>query len=189
MIDRLLVTEGLRIDPGSGSQPVLHLVKTGVKAGTYNEVQVDALGRIINGKKLSVAGPEGPPGPRGKDGDVAITALAGVQQYTAGEAIGSPRAIMIVSGQAFRFDPSAEANAHKLVGVSASAAAPGGVVSVVEVGQLDSLGAFVQNSVYYAGALGVLTSTVPTSGVLVKLGIAKNTGTLIVEMSEPVILI
>lgn len=189
MIGQLLVTEGLRFDPGSGSVGILHLKKSGVKPGLYNEVEVDAIGRVVSGKKLSVTGPPGKDGLPGKDGSPATLSIASVQQYVAGEAIGSPRAVMVVSGKVFRFDPSVETNAYKLVGVSLNAAAEDGAVSVVEAGQLDSPGAFIQNSIYYAGPLGVLTTTLPISGVLVKIGIAKSTGTLIVEMSEPLILV
>lgn len=131
---------------------------------------------------IGATGPEGPVGPAGSN--VSVT-----QAYVAGEAIGSPRAVMLVAGLLFLFDPTVEANADRIIGISLTSAAMGGSVTVVQEGQLASPGSFVADSVYFAGSSGVLTSTPPVSGVSVKAGIAKDTGTLIVGSVNPVILI
>ena len=111
-----------------------------------------------------------------------------IGDYIAGETMGSPRAIMLDGGKAYLFDPSDEANYAKPIGASINAVVIGGVVSVVEAGTLNAPGSFVQDGVYYAGANGVLTTVLPTSGILLKIGIAKDANNLIVEMNDPVVL-
>lgn len=141
--------------------------------------------RGLDGRAGSVGqiGPPGVPGADGADG------VAGVLTFEAGEVIGSPRAVMLVNGQLFLFDPGDEDSVFRLVGVSANAAIIGDPVSVIASGLIQSPGSFVQGAAYFASALGVLTTTVPSSGVRAKIGVAETTGRLIVDMTEPLILI
>ena len=46
----------------------------------------------------------------------------------------------------------------------------------------------VQNQIYYAGANGVLRTTLPSSGIYLKVGIGKDSSTLEMDLLIPVVL-
>ena len=142
----------------------------------------------VDGLDISgTPGTPGAPGGPGPPGPVGPAGLATIP-FVAGEAIGSPRAVMLVSGLLFLFDPSVEAYAQRVIGVSQNSAIAGDVVQVVQTGSLSSAGSFIADSVYYAGAAGVLTLTPPSVGISVKIGVSVDTDTIIVDASDPVVL-
>jgi len=113
--------------------------------------------------------------------------VSGAITIQAGEPIGSPRVIMVNGGQAFLFDPTNEANFHKAVGVSINSVNAGDQVSLILSGKIITSG-LVTDEVYYAGVNGTLTTIVPVSGILLKVGYAIDSTTLSVEFDIPIIL-
>jgi len=129
-------------------------------------------------------------GPKGDKGDPGIPGGGGsAEQFVAGENISSPRAVMVSAGVLRHFDPTNESSYFKLVGVSATAGLTGTAINVVPEGLLESPGSFVQDAVYWSGANGVLTTSVPTSGIAVKIGVAESADVLVVDISQPMVLI
>jgi hypothetical protein len=53
---------------------------------------------------------------------------------------------------------------------------------------LNSVGLFVADTVYYAGANGLLTSVVPVSGILAKIGVSVDADNIDVSLSQPIII-
>lgn len=178
MIDRIFSTD-LDVIPQGANAVVLKLRSPAV--GQPGKDGKDGKAGATGPRGLAGVGSSGPAGPIGPAGENTIT-------YPAGEIIGSPRVVMMVGGELFLFDPTIEANAERFIGVSINAAIIGDPVTAVFAGDLASPGAFIADAIYYAGPNGTLTSTIPTSGVLVKIGIASTTGNIIVEMSDPVII-
>lgn len=107
----------------------------------------------------------------------------------AGEVIGSPRLVMIEDGEALLFDPTVEANMYKIAGLSRHAAIEGAALNVILVGALDTGGGVVQDNIYYAGPNGTMITSAPTTGIVLRIGIAKNNDILIVNFSTPFFLI
>ncbi len=116
------------------------------------------------------------------------TSLRLARIFKAGQPLGSPRAIMLRSGLAFLFDPLAEENSVILVGVSENSANRGCDVTVVVSGEITLKNSFRAGMIYYAAAGGLLTCKLPVSGISVKMGIGLDADTMLVQMSEPLLL-
>lgn len=110
--------------------------------------------------------------------------------FTAGEALGGHRVVMIDSDTAIYFDPSDEENAGRVLGLTSSAASLGESVNVVSMGKLNNPGwSLTPGTVYYASSTGNITSTPPSTGISIRVGVAVDSDTLDVHISEPYILI
>lgn len=107
--------------------------------------------------------------------------------FTAGENIGGQRVVIIKTGLAFLFDPESVDDVYNIVGVSKNAASTNDTVKVIQTGLMTSAGSFVQDDTYYAGIGGVLTATIPSSGVVLKIGHAETNNRLIIAPSVPVV--
>jgi hypothetical protein len=141
---------------------------------------------------VGATGATGPSGVTGSIGSTGPTGPAGsaALSFVAGVTIPSPSVVMINAGLAYPFEPAVEANYFKVVGVSSNAVLSGGTVNVIPVGSLSSPGSFVADSVYYAGAAGALTTTVPSAtGISVKIGYALTTDVLVVDIYQPMVLL
>lgn len=116
--------------------------------------------------------------------------IGSAANYIAGAAIGGHRVIMIETSKAVHFDPSEENNTGKTLGVSKNAAVTDDPVTVVHQGIIKSSGwGLTPDAIYYAGSNGTITVTIPTSGILQRIGIAVDSDTLMVKFSEPIVLI
>ena len=107
---------------------------------------------------------------------------------TAGEAVGSPRLVTLVAGEAMLFDPAASI-ARTVLGITLNAAILGDPVEIQTVGVVSGLSGLSANAVYYGSALGVLTTTPPVNGVLQPVGIALSTTELLLNLDDPVVTI
>ncbi len=104
----------------------------------------------------------------------------------AGETMGSPRIVMIKEGRAFLFDPSNEDNYERSVGINLNSVVAGTTASILRLGILKTSGLTPQ-VFYYAGANGVLTTILPTTGIFLKVGLAIDDKNLFVDFSESII--
>lgn len=107
----------------------------------------------------------------------------------AGETINSPRAIMIKNSQAFHFNPSDENNYHNFIGISNNSATKDSLVYIIKSGKLNSQNSFIQDSTYWVGNNGLLTTTIPTSGIQLEVGYAIDNNNLFVTFENPIITI
>ena len=103
--------------------------------------------------------------------------------YTAGEAIGGQRVLMVSGGKAFYFDPSDMDNYDKVIGMSMHASVLNDNINVMQEGVI-TIGGLTADATYYTTSGGLITTTVPTSGILQKVGVALNTSDLIIEFSQ-----
>lgn len=118
-----------------------------------------------------------------------ISGSAIEQTYSAGAAVGGQRVVMLNGGTAIHFDPI-EANVGFVLGISNNAAGIGDPVKVIMEGSMVSVGwGLTPNTVYYASSTGLLTTVVPITGVLQRVGVAVDANTLQIRFSEPIILI
>lgn len=118
-----------------------------------------------------------------------MSEIDGLEEFTliAGEVLNGQKLLMMQNGQAYLFDPSDEANADKVVGFSNHAAETGAPVAVRRFGPLESM-VLIPDAVYYAGPIGSVTATIPTSGVLLRVGTAKDAETLLIDIATPIII-
>lgn len=106
----------------------------------------------------------------------------------AGANINGQRVVMFDSG--YKYYNPIEANVDKVVGVSNESVTTGNSLNIITSGLIYSPGwGLTPNSTYYAAASGMLTATVPTSGVLHKIGLAVDADILLVDIGQPMILI
>lgn len=107
--------------------------------------------------------------------------------YIAGEILsaGIPVAYVNTSGGTIvKFDASTNTHYDKCVGVTATSAAAGSAVEVIQLGECNQYTNLSVGSIYYADptAPGTLTVTPPTTGVIQKIGVAKTSTILIVDL-------
>lgn len=109
--------------------------------------------------------------------------------YTAGENISSGNVVMLSGGLIYKYDPTDENNYGKAIGIAKTAAITSGTVNVVLSGIVEVVGwGLTQDENYFAGLLGSITTTPPSTGLLNLVGIAKDSNTLIIDIDEPIIL-
>lgn len=128
-------------------------------------------------------------GAKGDKGDPGSggTTLTGV----AGEPISAGHAIYISSadGRAYLWSPSNTALAGKLAGITTTAASGAGEdVQFITSGEITGLSGFVIESRLFVQPGSGVGSTVPISGVLQQVGVAKSTTIAIIHLSDPFIL-
>ena len=107
--------------------------------------------------------------------------------FIAGEPITAPSVVIINNGLAYKYQLTNNISYDTKIGLAINSANIGSSVTVVMVGKANVVGSFVQNSVYFAGVNGILTTTAPTSGVSLQVGVAIDTDNLLVDFKNPVI--
>jgi len=101
----------------------------------------------------------------------------------AGEALGYPRVVNIISGKAFLFNPLT-AIAGSVVGLTTASVALGAIATIQPKGEFIYPGwGLVTDKVMYAGANGVLSVTPPSSGLVQPIGVALTTDILLIRPS------
>jgi hypothetical protein len=109
-----------------------------------------------------------------------------IQTFTAGQIINGQKLLMLINGLAYHFDPTVEANFDKVIGFAKNAVLLGESIDVLREGIVDSL-PLVEGNVYYAGPDGAITDTPPSTGIALRVGIAKSDHELVINFSEPII--
>lgn len=129
------------------------------------------------------------PYPYDPQGSIDVAAEALEYVYVAGASISMEKVLMLSSGKVIHFDPDNENNVGKIVGISTNSALINENVTVIAEGIMSSAGwGLSPDTVYYAGSSGVVTATLPASGIMIRVGVAVNTNTMKVDFSEPIIL-
>lgn len=105
----------------------------------------------------------------------------------AGAALNGGRLLMMVNGLVYYFDPTTESNYDRVVGFSTKATAIGEQVEILTEGPIE-IGSLITDDTYWADLNGLITNSVPTSGILIRVGVAKSNSILEVNISEPIIL-
>lgn len=103
--------------------------------------------------------------------------------YVTGMAVSVGMALMIASdGKAYPFDISSSTSYGKFIGIATTAAISGGIEIVAEVGEVAITGiGWTTNSTYYIGSNSLLTSTVPSSGIIKEIAVGVGTDTIIIS--------
>jgi hypothetical protein len=114
-----------------------------------------------------------------------IEGNVGKLTLTAGETLNGQKLLMISNGQAYLFDPSDESNADRVLGFSTHAADQGDQVTIQRTGPLSSM-VLTPNATYYAGPSGSITPIVPASGLVLRVGMAKDSSTLLIDIGIPI---
>jgi hypothetical protein len=110
--------------------------------------------------------------------------------FPAGATVNGHRVVMVSSGKVIHFDPTTELNLGKTIGISNNAAILDDPVTVLFSGKVTNPGwGLTPDSVYYSVANGQLSVTPPTSGIVLRVGVAVDSNTLNVDFGEPFILI
>lgn len=113
-----------------------------------------------------------------------------LELFTCGEQISGGRALALINGMVYHFQPGDLSHFEKCIGISTQAGHIGEIIDVSIKGQLANLGEFLMaDKTIYSGDNGVLTDEEPRSGyILQAVGQAKDAGTLFIEVSPPFIL-
>jgi hypothetical protein len=102
--------------------------------------------------------------------------------------IGALRVVIDVDGVNANYaDQSSLTTSRFIIGVTTNAASTGDTLEITpfgEIGQVTGL----SNGPVYLGAAGVLTNTLPTTGVLVNIGYIANANLLVVSIQPPIVL-
>lgn len=109
----------------------------------------------------------------------------------AGEPITSYTIVRLIGGKAFYFDQTDENNYGFEVGMATQSAILNDPINVVLNGVIENIGwGLIQDSIYYvSGTNGGITTTIPTSGIFMRIGIALTSDKLKLDFSEPIIII
>lgn len=106
----------------------------------------------------------------------------------AGASIGGHRFVMLSGSSAVHFDPTNILNAGKAIGFSSNSAILGESVTVTTDGIIVNSGwGLIAGTIYYADVDGLITTVTPSSGIQQKVGIAVDSNTMNVRISEPII--
>lgn len=121
--------------------------------------------------------------------NVSANIIDDMMSVIAGENISSSNVIMLVNGEAFKYQPGDVANYGKAIGIAGNAAIIGNVVNVKMSGKVNIPGwGLSADQLYYAADNGGVTTNVPLSGLHTLIGIAKDPDNMIVDIDEPIIL-
>lgn len=108
----------------------------------------------------------------------------------AGEALFLGALVMLgTDGKLYLNDPSDTTTYQRCVGFTMQSAVTNQSVKVLITGHItDTSWALSTGSIYYAGALGAITTSIPSSGISQMVGVAQSSSTLIIDIKQPVIL-
>jgi hypothetical protein len=101
--------------------------------------------------------------------------------------LGSPRLLVLDSGKVYLFDPTDESHYDKIIGISLNSAIINDPVNIITSGEMITSG-LTPDSQYYAGLGGVLTTTIPTTGVQVRVGYSIDSNKMFIKIQEPIII-
>jgi hypothetical protein len=76
----------------------------------------------------------------------------------------------------------------KVLGISKGAVSTGSTLEIVTASELSGFTGLISNELIYLGLNGLITQTVPTQGILQKLGIATSSTTIQINIDEPLLL-
>ena len=109
--------------------------------------------------------------------------------YTCGQAIAGSRAVALIDGLLWHFQPSNPAHTGLCIGVSTQAGAENTSIEINIKGRLNNVGDFlIPNIPVYSGDNGTLIQEEPTTGLLQSIGLAIDAATLFVDISPCFIL-
>ena len=137
-------------------------------------LQIEAEQELI----LLVDDAAGAPGATGPAGEGALT------QLEAGSTIHGGRAVMAIDGLIYHPDVENVDHASQVIGVATQSGSIGTMIGVRTSGLLID-GTWVSNRVIFCGPDGVLTQTPGTTGWLLAVARAVDTGTLQVAVQLP----
>lgn len=113
-----------------------------------------------------------------------------LKNFRAGETISGQSLVMLNNGVLFKFNQSDENNFSKTIGITQTSANIGDLVNVIYQGKLNNPGwNLTPNGIYYAGDNGSITTTVPLTGIILRVGIAIDSDNLNVSLSHEYIVI
>lgn len=140
----------------------------------------------INSPEIDIDIPVGAQGPQGPTGPAG----GSVESYPAGEVMSSGRAVIISGGQAFYFQPSNATHVGRFFGVTKTSASNiGDSVDIQLSGTItDASFSFTPDTPVFAGANGVVTSTVPASGLSQPVGVSVDTTKIKIQPLSTLIL-
>lgn len=125
-------------------------------------------------------GAQGPPGPSGSSGASSDTI-----EIVSTEPVS---AFAVVTSSGRNADSSSLASVGRVAGINLSAVGAGETMNVTNVGEVTNLGwAWTAGDVVFLNGT-VLSTTVPGTGFIQRIGTARNSTTLIVELGEPILL-
>lgn len=126
-------------------------------------------------------GDQGDPGPPG----------AVVVQYTAGEALGGHRIVILDdSPLAFYASNNVLAHANKILGMTTGAVAIDDLATIQTSGEVtEPSWAWVLNTPIWLGVNGLLTQTAPTSGFSLIVGFPITSTKILIRLREPIFLV
>lgn len=153
-------------------------------------------GRILTEPVTAPAGgtvgPTGARGAKGDKGDTGDTGPHGIAGSTGGAlsvvAITNIPAFQAITHSGDRANSGNTAHFGKVIGVTKAVVSSGFSVDVTQIGELVNSGwTWTPGDIVYLNG-NLLSSVSPVSGFVQKLGIARNSTTLIVELASPVLL-
>lgn len=136
--------------------------------------------RVVEVVSAGVQGPAGPAGAPGTGGSSSVT-------YTAGEALGGHRGVLVDTGVAYYADSSVVADIGKLVGITTGAVSMGADAVVLTSGEITEPSWTWVPGPVYLGLTGLLTQTPPATGFIQVVGIAMTATVLLVRIQDPVL--
>lgn len=123
---------------------------------------------------------QGPPGPPGE--------ATGNVVRTAGANLSAIRAVYEGTDGKVRYATNTDpTTATKTIGVTTSAALQDDEIGVCLTGEIEDNSLSLTPGPLYLGTNGALTSTPPSTGVLLRVGTALTTGRLVVNVQQPII--
>jgi membrane-associated protease RseP (regulator of RpoE activity) len=102
-------------------------------------------------------------------------------------AIHSESMDLVDEGKVYLFDPTDESHYDKIIGISLNSAILNDPVNIITSGEMITSG-LTPDSQYYAGLGGVLTTTIPTTGVQVRVGYSIDSNKMFIKIQEPIII-
>lgn len=107
----------------------------------------------------------------------------------AGEDINGGFLLVYLDSKVYRFDASNEAHYGRCIGFANQSGKLGEIIKIISYGECYQLGSLTPGIIYYASSYpGLITSTLPTTGILQKVGISKDSSTIIISIEQPIIL-
>lgn len=105
----------------------------------------------------------------------------------AGENIGKYKMVALSSGLAVHCDNTISAHSRSTLGISEEATSQGFAASIVTAGEVINIGwSLTVDAPVYASTSGDITQVVPTTGFLLKIGIALSATSISVDIDLPI---